>query len=91
MVVSDSFEVTTYSYPPPLPTVVQIQSDQKFDKKHEEHVSKGGQRIVSFSLCLDDVIISGDEASVNIAVKEDISIKGLTRGSENCELLITWR
>ena len=58
-------------------TVLQIQSDRKFDKKHEEHVSKGGRRIVSFSLRGDEVIISGDEASVNIAVNEDISIKEL--------------
>ena len=58
-------------------TVLQIQSDRKFDKKHEEHVSKGGRRIVSFSLRGDEVIISGDEASVNIAANKDISIKEL--------------
>ena len=59
-------------------TVIQIQTDRKLDKKHEEHVSKGGRRLVTFSLRGDDVIISGDESSVNIAVNEDISIKELT-------------
>ena len=58
-------------------SVLQIQNDRKLDKKHEEHVSKGGRRLVSFSLRGDDVIISGDEASVNISVNEDITIKEL--------------
>ena len=58
-------------------SVIQIQNDRKLDKKHEEHVSKGGRRLVSFSLRGDDVIISGDEASVNISVNEDITIKEL--------------
>ena len=58
-------------------SVLQIQTDRKLDKKHEEHVSKGGRRLVTFSLRGDDVIISGDESSVNLAVNEDISIKEL--------------
>ena len=58
-------------------SVIQIQTDRKLDKKHEEHVCKGGRRLVSFSLRGDDVIISGDDSSVNIAVNEDISIKDL--------------
>ena len=58
-------------------SVKQIQTDRKFDKKHEEHVSEGGRRLVCFSLRGNDVIISGEDSAVKIVEDEDITIKEL--------------
>ena len=58
-------------------SVLQIQTDRKNDKKLEENVTKGGRRIVCFSLRDDNVIMSGDELSVQIVENEDITIKVL--------------
>ena len=60
-------------------TVIQIQTDRKLNKILEDHVSKGGRRILILSLHDDDVIVSGDEDLVNIANrnKGDITINEL--------------
>ena len=48
-------------------TIIQIQTDGKLNRILKDYVSRGGRRVLIFSLHDDDIIVSGVEDLVNIA------------------------